>query len=801
MLTSIALCLAPFLQSGAALHPAEATLFFELPDVQALAHAWTESAIPSILEDEALVEALTLAGAPDLTDFAALEAQLPAQLRRDLMPILHALGSVSLSAQIDLATLESIVTETVVFYQVSQEIDALRWAVVFSTDAEGNYPASLQAIDLSPEQRLDPFGNPYVYTPQGETFSVTCLGADGAPGGAGLNADWNSDGQFAPFLVSQVGRIAGLQLVVEWNEPETAGRVAGMAGMFLGRLLDEIPFAKTQQLGTDPEYTSLAIVVDPEAVGVGGDAAPIEFAFHSNSERCILSLGRMRGAEVVARESAWRAGAADAKSLANDTGYRESMARVASDEGAVLWQGLVRGLTGPEVAATPPPVVKGPGSSSVQEILSAVGALFRFVDFGGGAWQTRLVDGRYVSDSFSVSAQGLGNLSAAAAMIPNDAVWFELFKITPVGAWEFLEGLTSPDDARELARVEEQLGVDIRAELLDNLGNEFALWFPPVAGLAPPSVFATVPVRDGAAVMQALDAMADMLVQVQPEFSVSHRPYKGVDYTTLDVGIPIGFRPTFAVIDGMLWMSNSSTLLKRRIREFSKGEFGERGAHPALAGARQADGSLSPTLESASYFDVGSILAAYYGAGRSFAGMIPADAGVPPGLVGALPDADIFTRHIAPSVSTTVFREGLLVTHKEGAFGPEPLMLVAAAALVVPRAFEAMMEPPPATEFEFVFDEEPTAAQHLLTQHILATLEVGLLVYSIENADFPESLEQLLEATDSYPKGYLELEALPTDEWDHPLHYRRISADEYVLYSAGPDGIDQAGEGDDVRGN
>jgi general secretion pathway protein G len=39
------------------------------------------------------------------------------------------------------------------------------------------------------EVPLDPWGNAYVYTPEGTTFTLLSYGADGAPGGEGDDAD------------------------------------------------------------------------------------------------------------------------------------------------------------------------------------------------------------------------------------------------------------------------------------------------------------------------------------------------------------------------------------------------------------------------------------------------------------------------------------------------------------------------------------------------------------------------------------------------------------------------------------
>jgi len=801
MLTTIALCLAPFVQGAAALHPAEAEVFVEIPDVQALGRAWSESVLPSMLADDALAEALSLAGAPDLSDLTALGAQLPPDVRRELLPLLHGVASISLSVKVDLATLESIVAETAVRYRVSQQVESLTWAVLFATDEEGNLPTSLASVDLTPEERLDPFGNPYVYTVEGDMFLVTCLGADGKPGGSGFAADWDSNDPFEPFAMAQLWRLVELELVVEWNDPAIAKHVADMAGMLLERLVDNLPFAEVVDLGVEGAYVAKTVRLDPAAGGVGGDPAAIHCAFQGDATRGVVSLGKVRGRDVADRIASADAGEVHASSLASDSAYRAAMARVQGEGGPVLWQGHLRAFDGASLDATLALNLTGTSVPLVEEMLDGVRTFLGFADFGGGAWQTRLVDGRYVSDSFTVATQSPGDLSAVAALVPNDAVWFELFKIDPLGAWNFLDGLMRPEDAAALAAMEEQLGFQVREDLLENLGTEFGLWFLPVAGLAPPAAIAVVPVRDGEAVKRALDALADFSIQIRPDFTVSRRPYKGIDYTALDVGIPIGLRPSYAVFDGMLWMSNSSTLLKRLIREREKGGDLERGAHPGLASLRQADGSLSSTLESVSYFDLGSILATYYGAGRSLAGMIPPDMGIPPDLIGALPEPDFFTRNIAPSVGHTSFADGALVTHKEGAFGPEPLLLAAAiAAIAVPRIEEVMA--PKAFRPEVLDDDSPSFEPASDTTQVgLSLLEVGLLVYSIENGDYPTDLHSLLAPTPAYPGGFLGSVSLPLDDWGRAFHFERLSTDSYRLYSLGPDGLDQGGEGDDVASN
>lgn len=61
----------------------------------------------------------------------------------------------------------------------------------FPTTSEG-----LEAIApfLDPARvPLDPWNNPYVYTADGNNYKIVSYGADGVPGGDGINADISSD--------------------------------------------------------------------------------------------------------------------------------------------------------------------------------------------------------------------------------------------------------------------------------------------------------------------------------------------------------------------------------------------------------------------------------------------------------------------------------------------------------------------------------------------------------------------------------------------------------------------------------
>lgn len=56
-------------------------------------------------------------------------------------------------------------------------------------------PGCVPLIDQGDDTVLDAWGNPFTYTTEGSrTFRITSLGADGKPGGEGVNFDFNLQG-------------------------------------------------------------------------------------------------------------------------------------------------------------------------------------------------------------------------------------------------------------------------------------------------------------------------------------------------------------------------------------------------------------------------------------------------------------------------------------------------------------------------------------------------------------------------------------------------------------------------------
>lgn len=77
------------------------------------------------------------------------------------------------------------------------EISNLKTAVKMYRIKNKRLPNTLDEVAPfldPPKVPLDPWGNPYVYTKEGNSsFKIVSYGADGSPGGSGANADITSE--------------------------------------------------------------------------------------------------------------------------------------------------------------------------------------------------------------------------------------------------------------------------------------------------------------------------------------------------------------------------------------------------------------------------------------------------------------------------------------------------------------------------------------------------------------------------------------------------------------------------------
>lgn len=168
-----------------------------------------------------------------------------------------------------------------------------------------------------------------------------------------------------------------------------------------------------------------------------------------------------------------------------------------------------------------------------------------------------------------------------------------------------------------------------------------------------------------------------------------------------------------------------------------------------------------------------------------------------------VPTAATINRHLRPSESYTWMDDDGMRSWSRGSFGMADLMAVAGYALPV-GAMAALwvrdmqtMPVPEGAAMPAPF-EESSPDPMVRTRQELARVQTGILVYDSYHGGPPPSLESLLTER---PDGQHYLDrvelGLRADGWGNPLAYRP-TADGYILYSFGPNGLDEGGEGDDL---
>jgi len=168
-----------------------------------------------------------------------------------------------------------------------------------------------------------------------------------------------------------------------------------------------------------------------------------------------------------------------------------------------------------------------------------------------------------------------------------------------------------------------------------------------------------------------------------------------------------------------------------------------------------------------------------------------------------IPTAASINAHLRPSESYTWMQDGAMMSYSSGSFGfADALGLTgyampaaAMAAMYMPRSMDTTaLEMQPAPAPHIAESDDP----NLNTQIELARLQTGILVYEIIHDQSPASLVVLLEAG---PEGEAYIDqperGIKKDGWGNSFIYR-VDGESFILYSTGPDGVDQGGAGDDV---
>lgn len=401
--------------------------------------------------------------------------------------------------------------------------------------------------------------------------------------------------------------------------------------------------------------------------------------------------------------------------------------------------------------------------------------------------------------------------ASASALVPKEAIGAWVVAMDPQAIERALYDAFAPGS--ELASQADA------PKLAPFLGSSAAFYmFPfagvPMGGAAPkPKAAMAIELRDRAGFEAAFATWLERAKAAQPGLKVESKPYHKFPFFTFTLpsgaaapsddesddatkrsGGASGGDATLAILDDRVLVALTKDLARNEIKRFE--------AKSTERHALASEGRIPKDAFEASTMDWGGMLGKVYELARGFVPMM-AQGAEKPIDVSKLPTADALFAPFQPSLSWSKRVGDRIYTRSESSFGPEtPLaigMIGFAATRVTAAAGSARAG---ATKTDVVAPAAPEAAvddQLKSTVRALRSVKTGIAVFRSQKNAVPAKLDDLLQPTDSFPKGFLE-SGVPLDGWQHALVYKAdVAASKYELYSVGPNGIDDAGAGDDVR--
>lgn len=814
----------------ARLHPADAFVFVEVPDVPKLMEAYKQAPLVQLVHDPAVRKAFNETIASANVD---LDAQIYEGLKGIGMPdefahqpgdkLLEYLSSVqalsfSLSMPADGAT--RLAGELGPRAEAAKELAAISNAItMYRAKHDNALPASLDelarnqtdlphALTLDEKALTDPWGKRYEYTPQpaegeGEAhFALRSLGTDGKPGGEGPAADiaWpdvDTGGGFGKGIV----REGGLLVVCEMRSDAAANDALGFLTMLADKggvkrgIAESLPMA-----GANAEVVSWSTPGDVDA-----------HLWTLRAGRWLaIGAGHSFPKELAARFE----GAQTNTAAAN---FQTSLSKeLPAAQGATVVQGFVRMSAYVDALRT---LARATGEDES-------GIDFMDSSLPDGVLRMQLVADRFVTEIASKRrpdpmglATMVGNAPIPPTMwtsVPDDAIGIYGTSIDGPAIYRALMKAMAkektepgqPTPAQKLAEFEKRAGFSVEKDVCGSLGGGVVAYMLPIAGvLGPPGLAIVVDLRDPVAFQRGIEGVLKVLEEEsEGEFSLRNKPYKDQPMWTVTFGkddegaanpLAAAFSPTLTIVKNRMIITLNPARAKKEIKR----ALGEEGALHLIA----TEGHKPPAEASTfAYMDWAAFLNGAYDGARGLAGMV--GAGNIPFDVSKLPTAQTFSRFFRPTVFFSKSTPTGTYMRNESSFGPETWIgimgLGAGAALVARGHSQHVVEDGDESASVEVETPEPpsdVSVEQGATHAALNTLATAISVYQLDTGHYPAALADLLSATTNYPHGFLPKSSLPKDGWGRDLRYRVESGRaSYHIWSVGADGVDQSGAGDDV---
>lgn len=168
-----------------------------------------------------------------------------------------------------------------------------------------------------------------------------------------------------------------------------------------------------------------------------------------------------------------------------------------------------------------------------------------------------------------------------------------------------------------------------------------------------------------------------------------------------------------------------------------------------------------------------------------------------------MPSANAINRHLRPSEAFAWMDEEGMKGWSSGSFGMADFLALSGYAvptgmlsfmMLRPMMEETpdlvMQTPQPAQEVVYADSQEQAYAD-------LARLQTGVIIYKLLTEEYPNSMDDLLGEVDGQPLLDNPGAGVPNDPWGNAYIYRQVT-NGFMLYSVGPNGQDEGGQGDDL---
>jgi len=800
-------------EAHASLHPAGALLYLEIPDLLGVQEAYEEAGLVRMLrasEVQATLGELIGGGAP-IDAFALLRSQVQAQggpFGRRLFELAdESLAGVSMSVAIGrpvetaISSLERVLAAATHMDQLGELLD------VHAEQHGGEYPATLAGLSetLDYEAR-DPWGNEYAYEVHDNgRYQLSCLGSDGARGGDREASDLDS----RYSAKTKVGPILGeprIQVTLELSTPAEALELAGL----VGDLPVVSPAQEQPPVPAGAPYTRRLFEVSAQPVS-------------------ILTHGRFLTVAVGGAEGH----PADPEGLIERItgglpGYgpalEEALTRLPAARGRTVWHldstcgDLVRQVL--ELNMAPSGGASTTLAVSAGELFlgSAGPAILR-----GGTFRQTLQGGTFIAETFVPEAPGEGSPvfghaplgeRAKSYIHPDAAIGWVSSLDTDRATELVMSAIEESSFGEDIESLQAEFEIDLRADLFAPLGSMVSFSMPNLRSLmSAPPMFGMVELTDPDRMQGVLQKLMGIVSEAsEGEVQVSMLEYRGVSIFTaqikseLDSGLPIDptklFQPTFAVLPDRLLVTISPIQAKKEVRRLMKGKDEVNAIVSAI--------EVPAPATSLMFADWAAFLTKLYTSGKALAPMLAAG-GELPFDPEALPEAETFLAFFGPIISWQTRVEGGTRGETHSSLGPEVLGLglgMAATVWVVPARAVAL---PDDGEQEWGIDEKGYEAEGHEHEAVgedptdqgtaradLQAISSALSRFATHNGGrHPDELDWLV-MPDANGHRFLDAETVPLDPWGSAYRYRAGAEGGVVLYSSGPNGRDEGGQGDDV---